>query len=175
MAEGDADPAEDPPLGPDLARAALARAKADARSRGARGAVRARPGRSARQRSGAGPDERDPQPFGAALQRLVTDRGWDTTMAVATVMGRWDVLVGSAIAAHCRPVALEGAELTVVAESTAWATQLRLLGPTLLARLSEALGAGVVTGLRVYGPTAPNWQKGPRRVTGSRGPRDTYG
>ena len=36
------------------------------------------------------------------------------------------------------------------------------------------LGGDVVTRLRVVGPTAPNWKKGPRTVRG-RGPRDTYG
>ncbi|MDQ3454894.1 MAG: RNA-binding protein, partial [Actinomycetota bacterium] len=41
-------------------------------------------------------------------------------------------------------------------------------------RLRTQIGADVVTKLRVHGPTAPSWQKGPRSVRG-RGPRDTYG
>ena len=76
-----------------------------------------------------------------------------------------------------RPGLYEG-ELTVVAESTAWATQLRMMAPTILAKLHGGLGGGVggdvVTRLRVVGPTAPSWKKGPRSVRG-RGPRDTYG
>ena len=36
------------------------------------------------------------------------------------------------------------------------------------------VGGDVVTKLRVVGPTAPSWKKGPRTVRG-RGPRDTYG
>ncbi len=90
-------------------------------------------------------------------------------------MGCWDSLVGPELAAHCRPEKLEGTELTLVAESTAWATQVRMLAPTVLARLTEGLGAGVVTRLHVRGPSTPNWNRGPRRVTGGRGPRDTYG
>lgn len=96
-------------------------------------------------------------------------------MQAGSVVGRWEALVGPELAAHCRPERLVDGELVLVAESTAWATQLRLLAPAVLARLATELGAGVVRSLRVHGPTAPDWQSGPRRVTGGRGPRDTYG
>jgi predicted nucleic acid-binding Zn ribbon protein len=59
-------------------------------------------------------------------------------------------------------------------DSTAWATQIRLLAPTLLARLADELGAGVVRAVTVRGPSAPSWKKGLLAVRG-RGPRDTYG
>ena len=93
---------------------------------------------------------------------------------VGTVFGRWSALVGSEIAAHCSPQTLTDGELLVQAESTAWATQLRLLAPSILAKLRTSVGGDVVTRLRVVGPTAPSWKKGPRTVRG-RGPRDTYG
>lgn len=124
--------------------------------------------------TGPGADPRDPQPFGAILERLVKARGWQRPAAEATVFGAWERVVGPDIAAHSRPVKLEGGELTVEAESTAWATQLRLLAGTLLARIAAAVGHNVVLRLRVHGPTAPSWNRGPRRVRG-RGPRDTYG
>lgn len=69
---------------------------------------------------------------------------------------------------------LTDGELTVQADSTAWATQLRLLQRQLLAKIAAGVGDGVVKRLRVQGPTAPSWRHGPRRVPG-RGPRDTYG
>ncbi|HET8659876.1 MAG TPA: DciA family protein [Micromonosporaceae bacterium] len=140
-------------------------------------AGRGRTGRPAARRrgySGAGPDPRDPQPFGAILERLVKARGWGRPAAEATVFGAWERVVGPDIAAHSRPVKLEGGELTVEAESTAWATQLRMLAGTLLVRIAAAVGHNVVTRLRVHGPAAPSWSRGPRRVRG-RGPRDTYG
>jgi predicted nucleic acid-binding Zn ribbon protein len=71
-------------------------------------------------------------------------------------------------------VKLENGELTIEAESTAWATQLRLLAAKLLARIAAQVGHNVVTKLHIHGPAAPSWTKGPRRVRG-RGPRDTYG
>jgi predicted nucleic acid-binding Zn ribbon protein len=162
-------------------RSALNRAKAAARARGLSpgspvpGTAR-RPRRRADQaRSGAGPDARDPQPLGATLGRLIADRGWQTDVAVGGVIGRWDAVVGPDIAGHCRPVSFDDGVLVVQATSTAWATQVRLLVPSLLRRLAEEIGEGTVTKIVVQGPTAPSWRRGPRIAPGSQGPRDTYG
>jgi predicted nucleic acid-binding Zn ribbon protein len=89
-------------------------------------------------------------------------------------MGRWAAIVGAELAGHCEPKSFEGGELLVQADSTAWATQLRLLAPALTRRLNEDLGAGTVASVRVLGPRAPSWRRGPLNVRG-RGPRDTYG
>jgi len=124
--------------------------------------------------SGAAPDGRDPAPMAASVGDLVRDRDWERPLRAAGILARWDTIVGSDIAAHCRPERLEAGVLTCVAESTSWATQLRLLAPRLLERIRADLGPGVVEQLRVHGPTAPDWRHGPLRVTG-RGPRDTYG
>ncbi|HKT05383.1 MAG TPA: DciA family protein, partial [Rugosimonospora sp.] len=124
--------------------------------------------------SGPGPDPRDPQPFGSVLAKLVKARGWQRPAAEATVFGDWAKVVGADVASHSRPVKLENGELTVEAESTAWATQLRLLASKLLAQIAAQVGHNVVTKLHIHGPTAPTWSRGPRRVRG-RGPRDTYG
>ena len=73
------------------------------------------------------------------------------------------------------PTTLREGELRVDAESTAWATQLRLLAATMLARLVAELGPEVVTKLVVTGPAGPSWKHGRCSVRGARGPRDTYG
>lgn len=159
--------------GPDLVRAALAQAKANARAKGLTpGAPRAR--RTEPLRSGSGPDGRDPVRFGAMISRLVAERGWQDTTAAASVLANWELLVGPEIADHCRPTSLVDGELVLVAESSAWATQLRLMTRTMTARLTERVGAGVVETIVVRGPAQADWRKGPRRVKG-RGPRDTYG
>jgi len=124
--------------------------------------------------SGAGPDPRDPATIGSAVDDLVRDRQWERTLRSAGILSRWGHIVGGELAAHCRPVRLEAGRLTCVAESTAWATQIRLLTHSLLERIAAELGPGVVTTLQVQGPTAADWRHGPLRVTG-RGPRDTYG
>jgi len=163
-----------PPAGPDLARSALDRARSAARAKGAGQARWRRLNAPTGTWSGAGPDRSDPQPFGALIGRLVDERGWATRAAQASVLARWEHLVGAGIAAHSEPESLRDGVLIVAAESTAWATQLRLLAPRILAKLGSELGAGIVTTIRVHGPAAPSWKKGPRSVRG-RGPRDTYG
>ena len=87
----------------------------------------------------------------------------------------WPTLVGAEIAGRCAPVSLREGELRLAAESTAWATQLRLMSGTLLARLVAELGPNVVTRLHISGPVGPSWKHGAWSVHGARGPRDTYG
>jgi predicted nucleic acid-binding Zn ribbon protein len=160
-----------PPLsGPDLVRAALAEAKAASRAKGNSPRKASRRG-AGLPRSG---DARDPMLFGTAIKKLVNERGWEDTTTAAGVLANWAQVVGPEIADHCQPVSLVDGELVLVAESTAWATQLRLLTKTLLARVREHAGEGVARKVVVRGPVQPDWRKGPRRVQG-RGPRDTYG
>ncbi|MEH0111282.1 DciA family protein [Tersicoccus sp. MR15.9] len=164
----------------DAAAAALLRARAAAEARGERrvrsaAALRRSADRAAartgapRRRTG-----RDPLNLGSVVDRMVKDRGWSTPVSVGSVIGRWPQIVGPDIAAHCHPDAFRETTLHVVCDSTAWATQVRLLVPTLLARFDAEIGPGILTAIKVSGPTAPSWQKGPRTVRG-RGPRDTYG
>ncbi len=112
--------------------------------------------------------------LGDVFGNLVADRGWSSPVAVGSVLSRWGELVGADIALHCRPESFENTVVVVRCDSTAWATQLKLLTPVLLGRFEEALGPGIVTRLQIHGPSAPSWRKGPRVVKG-RGPRDTYG
>lgn len=168
--------------GIDLARRALEEARAAARASGkAVGQGRASPSRAgrpgARRRrgwSGAGPDDRDPQPFSALAGSIAKSRGWSGKVAEGTVLGRWTQVVGEDIASHATPTTLREGVLGVEAESTAWATQLRMMQSQILAKINAAVGHGVVTSLRITGPAAPSWRKGDRHVKG-RGPRDTYG
>ena len=78
------------------------------------------------------------------------------------------------IAEHASPTNLRDGVLTVAAESTAWATQLRIIQNQVLAKIAAEVGDGVVNSLRITGPVAPSWRKGPLHIAG-RGPRDTYG
>jgi predicted nucleic acid-binding Zn ribbon protein len=174
----------------DVARAMLAQARSRARERGLRpgsggsagsggdqrdeSRARAAARRVTQERSGARPDARDPQPLGAAIRGLVTDRGWEVSTAGAAAVVRWAEIVGAQIAEHCRADGFDDGVLTVIADSTAWATQVRLLSPQILHRLAEQVGAGTVTRIDVRGPQAPSWRRGPLSVRG-RGPRDTYG
>lgn len=117
---------------------------------------------------------RDPEGLGNVFNRLLSERGWNSPVAVGSVLARWDELVGQEIALHCRPESFDGNTVLVRCDSTAWSTQLRLISPMLIQKFDAELGSGVVTRISVLGPASPNWRKGGRTVRG-RGPRDTYG
>lgn len=180
--EAGADVPDWDPDGVDLAQSIVARAKSTQRRRpSGRTGSRARTDRDSGQRYGQGSgwsgpadDDRDPQVLESAVERLVGEHGWGEDLAVHGVVARWDQVVGADVAAHVRPERYADTVLTVRADSTAWATQVRLLAPTLVRRLNEEIGDGVVSKVAVLGPHAPTWRKGPRIVPG-RGPRDTYG
>ncbi len=172
----------DPALQPtevDAAQAALNRMRGAATNRGE---IRLAPGRrppekpKSKRRSFLDTKDsgRDPLGLGNVVSRLVSERGWSSPVAVGSVMAQWNTLVGPDISAHCQPESFTGTTLQVRCDSTSWATQLRLLSSSLLARFDADLGAGVVTKIQVLAPAAPNWRKGYRTVKG-RGPRDTYG
>ncbi|PIE27042.1 MAG: RNA-binding protein [Micrococcales bacterium] len=177
------------PAGGDAVKAALAAAKAAAQARGVRPGdapshdasrhARSRRAARARRRStrytGSGPDERDPQPLGALADAVLQQRGWTREVAAGGVFGRWRELVGHQVAEHAEPESFIDGTLTIRTSSTAWATQMRLLVPSLLRRLHDELGEDVVGRLVVLGPDAPSWRRGPRSAPGGRGPRDTYG
>lgn len=125
--------------------------------------------------TGAHPEPGDPQRLGDVIADYSADLGWDRPLAEARVFAQWPAIVGAGVAAHCEPTGLRAGELRIAAESTAWATQLRMLAGTVLARIVAEVGPQVVTRVVVTGPVAPSWRHGPRSVRGARGPRDTYG
>lgn len=172
----DQSPKNPEPSGVDLARVALRAAKEQARARGA-AAQQKKQARRGGLRSGARADGRDPLPLGSAINRLITERGWEAPAAVGGVMGRWPQIVGPDVAQHCEPQRYDedARVLTVRCDSTAWATQLRLLAPQLVARLNADLGQGTVRLIKVMGPGGPPRRYGPLRSPGSTGPGDTYG
>jgi predicted nucleic acid-binding Zn ribbon protein len=182
------------------ARAALAAARAKARADGLRPTTAPRPGGSTgaghvpgetttgttpadpavprrRQRPGFPPsqDRPDPQPLSKAINGLLAAEGWELAAATGSVFGRWAQIVGPELAGHTTPEALTDGELTVRADSTAWATQVRLLAGQLVRRLNAELGDGAVVRVTVRGPAAASRKPGEWRVRGSRGSRDTYG
>jgi predicted nucleic acid-binding Zn ribbon protein len=148
--------------GIELARAALRAARSAARNTAP----------SVRRQRRRPPGE--PLTLGESISGLVSERGWKNDVAVNGVLARWPEIVGEEVAAHVTPSGFVDGVLTLQADSTAWATQVRLLAPEFLKRLAAEVGDGVVKRIESKGPAGPSWRKGPRTVPG-RGPRDTYG
>jgi predicted nucleic acid-binding Zn ribbon protein len=173
-----------------LAAEALAQAKADARARGDLPAGSPQQAVTGNKTAGnerftsagsgpAGtprgrPRRDDPQPLTNAIEGLLDHQGWQQRAAMGSVFGRWEEIVGHDLAAHTHPDSFADGELAVAADSTAWATQVRLLAPDLVRRLNAELGAGTVRRVKVRGPAPPR-RRGGWRVPGGKGPGDTYG
>lgn len=124
--------------------------------------------------SSAHPDDRDPQTIDATLGRFVDEQGWETELRVHGVFSRWEAIVGRDVGQHVTPESYADGRLVVRTDSTAWATQMKLLTPDVVRRLNEVLGDDTVRVIDVEGPRGPSWKRGRLRVKG-RGPRDTYG
>src|SRR4051812_11112609 len=77
--------------------------------------------------SSAHPDDRDPQTLDATLGRFVTEQGWQTEVRVHGVFTRWPAIVGAEVADHVSPESYADGRLVVRTDSTAWATQMKLL------------------------------------------------
>lgn len=80
------------------------------------------------------PRARPGAPPGGAGARAQTAPTW------STVFTRWEEVVGATLAGHATPVRVEAGVLVVAVDQPPWATQVRALGPRILARIAELAG-----------------------------------
>jgi predicted nucleic acid-binding Zn ribbon protein len=117
---------------------------------------------------------RSPKSIASSMDELIQSFGWQSKVSEGELFANWKDLVGEQVAQSSFPEDLTKGVLTVRCKSTAWATQLRLMGNEILVRISERLPDLEVKELRFIGPQAPSFKRGFRTVQG-RGPRDTFG
>lgn len=117
---------------------------------------------------------RDPEGLGAVMDSLTSGLGWSSPLARSEILASWVEIAGSETAEHSAPVGIEDGVLTVKCDSTAWATQLRLMRVPIMNRIVSRYPDAGINSVRFEGPGAPSWKRGPKSVPG-RGPRDTYG
>jgi predicted nucleic acid-binding Zn ribbon protein len=117
---------------------------------------------------------RDPVSALSSVDKLVADFKWSEALAEGDLHNQWAEVVGADTAANSTPEDLVDGTLTIRCVSTAWATQLRLMSAEILQRLQADYPSLKIDALKMLGPDARSWKKGPRSVPG-RGPRDTYG
>lgn len=79
----------------------------------------------------------DPVPISESLDAVMRSLRGTDRVQIGGVFGRWEDAVGPAVAAHVRPVRLDQAVLTVETDDPAWATQVKFLASTIIARLDE--------------------------------------
>lgn len=104
----------------------------------------------------------DPVPITASLDSMMSSLRGTDRVQIGGVFGRWNDAVGDNVAAHVRPVRLDQRVLTVEVDQAAWATQVRFLGSTIIARLHEAAGVDIDR-LKVRVARGPASREGPGR------------
>lgn len=117
---------------------------------------------------------RDPRGLGDTIDSLTIQLGWNSSLAQSELLESWAELAGEETAKHSSPAGIDEGILTVHCESTAWATQLRLMRVEIMTHIATRYPDAGIASIRFQGPNAPSWKKGPRSIPG-RGPRDTYG
>ncbi|MEY4360724.1 MAG: hypothetical protein RL391_30 [Actinomycetota bacterium] len=85
----------------------------------------------------------EPQPLNSALDRLLRSLKGGDRQTTVTVFSRWTDLVGESVAAHVKPLKLDGGTLIVEVDDPTWATQMKFLEADLLGRLKESGGMSV--------------------------------
>jgi predicted nucleic acid-binding Zn ribbon protein len=75
--------------------------------------------------------------LGAVVDRL----GAGPPGVTGRIFTEWEAMVGPAVAAHVRPVKVDGPTLVVAVDHPAWATQVRALAPDILAKVQGAAGS----------------------------------
>lgn len=117
---------------------------------------------------------REPAGLGDVVGLMTNELGWTEPLAQSEVITAWPEVVGEELAAHSTPLQIEDHALVIRCDSTAWATQLRLMRGQITTTIATRYPEAGVESVRVLAPDAPTWKRGLRSVQG-RGPRDTYG
>lgn len=138
-----------PASGADLARMALAAARANAKTTPTPAAKKTR--RGPRPARGEG---RDPQGLGTILGRLQAEQGWDAGLNGGNLLDQWAIIAPTELASHVQAVAYDPDRgiLELRPASPAYATQIRLFQQQLITHLNRQLGKPAVRAIRVLTP-----------------------
>jgi predicted nucleic acid-binding Zn ribbon protein len=140
---------EPTPSGADLARAALAAARAHAKTQPTTKAKK--PTRKTVQRTG----RRDPQGLSAVIGQMMDERGWEPPEEGGSILDQWPQIAPElADKVYATRFTHDTGILYLQPLSAAYATQLRMFQRQILARIWEKTGQSVVRALRILPPGA---------------------
>ena len=100
---------------------------------------------------------KDAAPLSSVLTSFLESIGIPHVAFLVSLRKGWPEIAGPLVSRNAIPLSLRNGVLTVVARNHAWAQELQMSKPTLLARIRETLGERVpVSDLRfAVGPLAP--------------------
>lgn len=136
------------PSGVDLARAALAAARAAAKTRPTQPQRQKTQGRRQARTGG-----RDPQGLGAAIAGMIAERGWEPPEAGGSIIDQWPTIAPElAEKVHAVRFEHDNGTLHLRPVSDAYATQLRMFGTQILRRIHDKTGNTAVRRMRILPP-----------------------
>jgi len=91
----------------------------------------------------------DPVPIADALQKVRAELGLPEGDALGRLTDHWVDVVGGDVAAHARLDTLRDGVVSIVADSSLWASQLRYLETAVRDRANTLIGDDVVRSIRV--------------------------
>lgn len=86
----------------------------------------------------------EPGRLGSVLAALARGWGMEDPLETARLFAGWEQVVGSCVAARCRPTSLRGGVLKVRTESAIWASEFRYLAPEVIKKINAAAGKSLV-------------------------------
>jgi predicted nucleic acid-binding Zn ribbon protein len=89
-----------------------------------------------------------PLPLSEALQKYLSDSGLGERVDEAGVLPEWGVRVGPAIAAVTTPMRVSRGTLIVGVRSSAWLTELKMMGGEILRRINDGRQKGRIEKIR---------------------------
>ena len=92
----------------------------------------------------------EPDGIRDVLMELAAKIGLEHPGETARLFSAWEEIVGPTVARRCEAVSLKGGVLTVAANTTAWAAELKYLAPEMISRVNGDLGREVVSEVRVF-------------------------
>lgn len=99
--------------------------------------------------SGEDPAREEVPRIGDSLDAIRREFDLGAPSEIDALAASWEQLVGAALAAHSRPQSVRRGVMVVLADSAAWAGQLRYLDEVLVTRIAAELPAVTVREVRV--------------------------
>jgi predicted nucleic acid-binding Zn ribbon protein len=81
-----------------------------------------------------------PRRLDESLRAVVRRISPHSAEELGAIFGHWEEIVGPTLASHVRPLRATDEALVVAADHPAWATQVRSLAASVLARVAETAG-----------------------------------
>lgn len=85
----------------------------------------------------------DPVPITHSLDGIMKSLRGTDRIQIGGVFGKWADAVGENVALHVNPIRLDEGVLTVEADESAWATQVKFLSGTIISRLRDVAGVDI--------------------------------